>query len=155
MMNYMLKKMGIVLLLSSCYACTGDTASETPFSASEQVATILQIPISTPSSEKLSTLINMVRTGNRDSVAVLIRDNMAEFLQQIPLDEHTDNLMEFHNGFSQIEFNRYARNEAHHAIGLFYNTQSDKWVHIGVEVEKEPPHRIYLISIEPAAAPAD
>ncbi len=152
MMNNTMKALGLVLLLFLS-GCTEETASESLVSPGEQASTILQIPVSTPASEKLSTLINMVRTGNRDSVAVLIQDNMAAFLQQIPIEEHIDNLMEFYNGFSQIEFNSYARNESLHAVGLFYNTQSDSWVNIGVEVEEEPPHRIYLISIEPAAAP--
>ena len=115
---------------------------------------LLRIRAETPAAEQLAFLIDAVRSGERRAVETLIQDHMAGFLQEIPLDEHVDELMGFHEGFSHIAFHELTRDEQHAAQGLFHNTRTDTWVKIGVEVEKKAPHRIVTIELEPAKAPA-
>lgn len=128
--------------------------AEEPQELPARESTVLEIPKEGPASEKLVTFIETIRTGDRDAVKTLIRENMAGFLQEIPIVDHVNQLMEFHDGFSQVTFHAYVKNEPNAATGLFYNRHTDSWVHIGVEVEKQSPHRIFMIILEPGTAPA-
>ncbi len=133
------------------FAC--QSPAEEPQTLAGSEAAVLEIPVEGPASEKLITFIESIRTGNRDTVKALIRDNMAGFLQEIPVEDHVNQLMDFHDGFSQITFHGYVKNTPTAATGLFYNKHMDSWVNIGVELEKEAPHGIVSIILEPADAP--
>jgi hypothetical protein len=134
-------------------ACDKPAPTEESTAGSPDVQTRIEIQSSTPAAERLTSFIDAVRTGERATIESLIRDGMAGFLQEIPMDDHVAELMGYHPGFSQITFHHLTQNEPHAATGLFHNTQSDRWVEIGVAVEDTPPHRIYQIELQPAQAP--
>ena len=152
-MKHRLCTVSLIALLLVISACTRANPAEEPAQLADRTATLLQMPAENPASIKLATFIRTIRTGNEDSIAVYVRNNMAEFLQAIPIDEHVGNLMEFHEPFTQIVFDSYVRDEPHYAQGLFLNTYSQEWVTIGMEVESEAPHRVFLINVEPAGPP--
>ena len=132
----------------------GSVACQSPTQQSPApVPARIDLPVTTPAQQKLSTMINAIRTNNPDSVTVLIRNNMSDFLQQIPIDEHIDHLLELNEGMQSLDFHSYVRDEPHAATATFYNAQIDEWINIGVEVESNPPHSIFLILTEPSAAP--
>lgn len=143
----------LLLLLTLCSACEPPVHQTEPPAAASEATPILRIQSETLAAQQLTAFINAIRTGERAAVETLIREHMAGFLQEIPMDEHVEELMGFHEGFSQIVFHDLTRNEPHNAVGLFHNTQTGGWVKIGVEIEKSPPHRILTIVLEPATAP--
>lgn len=134
-------------------ACEKPVPTEESTAGSPDVQTRVEIQAHTPAAERLASFVNAVRTGERAPLEALIREGMAGFLQEIPMDDHVAELMGYHPGFSQITFHHLTQNEPHAATGLFHNTQSDRWVKIGVAVEDTPPHRIYQIELQPAQAP--
>lgn len=146
-MKHLHRLLTIALLVVISAACNQE---ELPTSETE---TPLNIPAETPAAEKLTVLIEAIRTGDRSVVKDLIRTNMAGFLQEIPIDDHARQLLKLYPGMSHIIFHDFTRNEPYAVEGLFRNTHTDEWVKIAVEVEEEPPHRIYLIGLEPASAP--
>lgn len=134
-------------------ACDKPAPTEESTAGSPDVQTRIETPARTPAAERLTSFINAVRTGERQPIETLIRDEMAGFLQEIPIDDHVAELMNYHPGFSQITFHHLTRNEPQAATGLFHNTQSDRWIKIGVTVEDTAPHRIVQIELQPAEAP--
>jgi len=143
----------ILLFAVACEQPVQQPDAEASASAASAASTDLEIEAETPAARQLVAFINAVRTGERTRIESLIEEHMAGFLSEIPMEEHVDELMGFHEGFSNISFYEYSRNEQHAAQGLFHNGLTDSWVKIGVEVEKEPPHRIVTIGLEPASSP--
>lgn len=140
-----------VLVFTS--ACDKPAPTEESTAGNPDAQTRIETPARTPATERLTSFINAVRTGERQPIETLIRNEMAGFLQEIPMDDHVAELMGYHPGFSQVTFHHLTQNEPHAATGLFHNTQSDRWIKIGVVVEDAAPHRIVQIELQPAEAP--
>ena len=143
----------VLAFLASVVACDKPAPTAEPTAGTPEAQTRIEIQEHTPAAERLASFVNAVRTGERTTIETLIREEMAGFLQEIPMDDHVAELMGYHPGFSQITFHHLAQNEPHAATGLFHNTQSGRWIKIGVAVEDTPPHRIYQIELQPAQAP--
>ncbi len=143
-----------LLVLGLTPGCGTEAPSSSPERGALQTNAPLAIDGATPASERLATFVNTVRTGDEAAIEAMIHSDMAGFLQEIPIDDHVSELMNFHPGFSQLTFHALVRDEPDGADGLFYNTESTNWVKVGVKVEKEAPHRIVEIALEPASAPA-
>ena len=145
----------LVLILILVSACEDPVRQPNANTAGQRNASAIDVEADTPAAQRLSTFINVIRTGEREAIAGLVQEHMADFLNQIPLEQHVDELMGFHEGFSHLVFHHLTQNESGAAEGLFYNTQTDSWITIGVEVEKKVPHKIRTISLEPAAPPQE
>ena len=107
-------------------ACDKPAPTAEPTAGRPDAQTRIEIPERTPAAERLASFINAVRTGERQTIETLIRQEMAGFLQEIPMDDHVAELMGYQPGFSQITFHHLTRDEPHTAIRLFRNTQSHR-----------------------------